>query len=112
MIARRQVFVENVRRCLQSDYLSPGRRTIFSPLRDGNWQRIFQLSASALICGFFWEMWKSYSYAKWIYSIPLVQKFHILEMPILGCAGYLPFGLECGIIADFCDRLSEDYGDG
>ena len=77
-----------------------GRQTIFSPITEGNWQRIFLLAISALICGFFWEMWNIYSFAKWEYSIPFVQRFHIFEMPLLGYAGYLPFGLECGIIAD------------
>ena len=76
-----------------------GKQTIFTPLRRGDWKRIFLLAISALICGFFWEMWNYYSYAKWIYSIPFVQKFHIFEMPLLGYAGYLPFGLECGVIA-------------
>ncbi len=78
-----------------------GMETIFSPLRLGNWERIFLLATSALLCGFFWEMWNYFSYAKWIYSIPFVQKFHIFEMPLIGYAGYLPFGLECGVIADF-----------
>jgi hypothetical protein len=27
--------------------------------------------------------------------------FHLFEMPILGYAGYLPFGLECAVIIDF-----------
>jgi hypothetical protein len=77
-----------------------GMETIFTPLRRGNWSRIFLLAVSALICGFFWEMWNYFSYAKWIYSIPFVQKFHVFEMPLIGYAGYLSFGLECGVVAD------------
>ncbi|WP_143005400.1 hypothetical protein [Desulforhopalus singaporensis] len=77
-----------------------GRATIFTPLKHGNWKRLFLLAISALFCGLFWEMWNSFSYAKWIYSIPLVQRFHIFEMPLLGYAGYLTFGLECGVAAD------------
>ncbi len=84
-----------------------GLETIFSPLRQGNWSRVFLLAISALICGFFWEMWNSFSYAKWIYTIPFVQKFHIFEMPLLGYAGYLSFGLECGVIADLCALKSD-----
>ncbi|HID02221.1 MAG TPA: hypothetical protein EYP18_03270 [Desulfobacterales bacterium] len=81
--------------------------TIFTPLKQGNWSRIVLLAIAAVICGFFWEMWNSFSYAKWIYSIPYVQKYHIFEMPILGYAGYLSFGLECGVIADLCMLKSE-----
>jgi hypothetical protein len=33
---------------------------------------------------------------------------HIFEMPILGYAGYLSFGLECGVIADLC-TLQTDH---
>lgn len=85
-----------------------GMETIFTSLRRGNWRRIFLLALSALICGGFWEMWNYLSYAKWLYSIPFVQKFHIFEMPLLGYAGYLPFGLECGVVADcFAKNLSK-----
>ncbi|MFA5903865.1 MAG: hypothetical protein WC836_07995, partial [Desulfobacula sp.] len=52
----------------------------------------------SLVCGFFWEMFNFYSLARWQYSIPYVQVLHLFEMPILGYAGYLPFGLECGLI--------------
>ena len=53
---------------------------------------------AALICGFFWEMWNFYSLARWTYSVPLVHRFQIFEMPLLGYAGYLPFGLECAVM--------------
>ena len=85
---------------LTSVQLLIGNPTIFTPLSEGNWSRIFLLALAALICGFFWEMWNYFSYAKWLYSIPFVQRFHIFEMPILGYAGYLPFGLECAVVAE------------
>ncbi len=43
-------------------------------------------------------MWNYYSLAKWEYGVPFVQKYLVFEMPILGFAGYLPFGLECAVI--------------
>ncbi len=55
---------------------------------------------SALICGFFWEMWNYWSMIKWTYAIPFVDRFRLFEMPILGYSGYLPFGLECVIIGE------------
>ncbi len=71
----------------------------------GDW-RLFMASASAaLICGWFWEMWNCYSLARWEYGVPFVQKYLVFEMPVLGFAGYLPFGLECAVIADAMDRL-------
>lgn len=76
-----------------------GHRTIFSPVREGNWRRLYLLAIAALICGFFWEMWNFYSQAKWIYEVSYVGRFKLFEMPALGFAGYLPFGLECAVIA-------------
>ena len=40
-------------------------------------------------------MWNYYSMAKWMYSIPYVQRFALFEMPVLGYMGYLPFGVLC-----------------
>ena len=85
--------------------------------RIGEWSSfkaslLSRLSASdfpalaALICGFFWEMWNQYSYPKWEYSIPYVQRFQIFEMPLLGYLGYLPFGLQCRVVADLIERLA------
>jgi len=73
---------------------------IFSPLRDGDWRFVLASAFAALLCGVFWEMWNFYSLAKWVYHVPFVQRFHIFEMPLLGYAGYLPFGLECNVVAE------------
>jgi hypothetical protein len=54
-------------------------------------------------------MWNYYSYAKWIYTIPYVQRFEIFEMPLLGYAGYLPFGLACAVIAGMIDRRTQPH---
>jgi len=80
---------------------------IFSPLRDGDWRFVLTSALAALLCGFFWEMWNFQSLAKWEYHVPFVQRFHFFEMPILGYAGYLPFGLECNVVADMLLRKKE-----
>jgi hypothetical protein len=63
-----------------------------------NQRLVIAAMLSALICGFFWEMWNYWSLIKWHYDIPLVNRFHLFEMPILGYSGYLTFGLECAMI--------------
>lgn len=75
--------------------------TLLTPLTDGNWSPVVLSALSALICGGFWEMWNAYSLVHWEYSIPYVHTFTIGEMPILGYAGYLPFGLECLAVVQF-----------
>ncbi|MEE4113192.1 MAG: hypothetical protein V2I40_10285, partial [Desulfobacteraceae bacterium] len=72
-----------------------GRPTLLSPLRHGDWRPLVVPALAALVCGLFWEMWNYFSLARWTYTIPFVQRFHLFEMPILGYGGYLPFGLEC-----------------
>jgi hypothetical protein len=76
-----------------------GGETVLSGIARGDWRKVWTLAMSALICGFFWEMWNYHSLAKWVYTVPFVNRFHVFEMPILGYAGYLPFGLECAAVA-------------
>jgi len=76
------------------------RPAAFPELGNGDWRHIYRLCLAALICGFFWELWNWNSLAKWIYCVPYVDRFHLFEMPLLGYAGYLPFGLECAVIAE------------
>lgn len=86
-----------------------GKRALFSGVTTGDWQRLYRLSMSALICGFFWELWNYHSYAKWIYTIPFVERYKIFEMPLLGYAGYLPFGPTCALVADtFLKRKTDE----
>ena len=82
-----------------------GERTYFYPLRQGRWEIVAVPMLAALICGFFWEMWNYWSWPKWVYHVPWVGRFKVFEMPILGYAGYLPFGLECAVVADWWGRL-------
>ncbi len=88
-----------------------GQVTILSSIRQGDWSRLYRLALAALICGFFWEMWNFFSAAKWVYDIPFVCRFKLFEMPILGYIGYLPFGLECGVIGDifgkWCSKIQK-----
>jgi hypothetical protein len=63
----------------------------------GDWREAGSWALAALACGVFWELWNFPSAAKWIYTVPFVQRWMIFEMPLLGYAGYLPFGLECAV---------------
>ena len=83
-----------------------GESNVFSDIAKGNWHPVISSALAALLCGCFWEMWNYYSLAKWVYTIPFVQRYQIFEMPILGYAGYLPFGLECSAIGGMIASLS------
>lgn len=66
----------------------------------GDWHRAAAWMLAALVSGFFWELWNGHSLAKWIYTVPYADRWHVFEMPLLGYAGYLPFGLECGVVVE------------
>ena len=72
-----------------------GRETIFSGITNGDGTSLWLAALAALFCGVCWEMWNFKSLAHWEYAIPAVHAFKLFEMPLLGYAGYLPFGLEC-----------------
>ncbi len=65
----------------------------------GDWSVPVSAALAGLVCGFFWEMWNFHSLVRWEYSIPFVHRFQVFEMPLLGYAGYWPFGLECLLVS-------------
>jgi hypothetical protein len=77
-----------------------GRPGVGREIAAGDWRRAATWAMAALVCGFFWEMWNSHSAAKWIYTVPFVDRWHVFEMPLLGYLGYLPFGLECLLVME------------
>jgi len=86
--------------CLQA---LRGKKHIFWEIANGDWRLVISSALAALLCGGLWEMWNYYSLAKWEYSIPFVHCCQVFEMPILGYAGYLPFGLECAAVGRMLD---------
>jgi hypothetical protein len=78
--------------------------SMLDALARGDWRPFAASAFAALLCGWFWEMWNYYSLARWEYAVPFVHKFLIFEMPVLGFAGYLPFGLECAAIGSIIER--------
>jgi hypothetical protein len=69
-------------------------------LLPGDWRPVILSATAALFCGFWWELWNAYSFSHWEYTIPYVHALKIFEMPILGFAGYLPFGITCFVVAE------------
>ena len=89
--------------CLQT---LMGERHLLTDLTVGNWTPLVAAVLAAFICGLFWEMWNVFSLAKWKYSIPLVHRYQIFEMPLLGYAGYLPFGLQCAVVGNLLENIT------
>ncbi len=71
-----------------------GNRSLVEWTKSGDWQPILALWLGVLLTAFFWEMWNSLSYPKWVYHVAWGGWWHLFEMPLLGYGGYLPFSLE------------------
>jgi hypothetical protein len=84
-----------------------GRPHPLQAVSRGDWRPVVASALAALLCGLFWEMWNWQSYARWIYAIPYVGAFRIFEMPVLGYAGYLPFGLICAAAGEWAGLADE-----
>lgn len=75
-----------------------GERCLLDRLKAGAWGLVFRFAVAALVCGLCWETWNYYALAKWVYAVPWVHGWQIWEMPLIGFAGYLPFGVECAAV--------------
>ena len=75
-----------------------GERCLLDRLKTGAWGLVFRFAVAALVCGLCWETWNYYALAKWVYAVPWVHGWQIWEMPLIGFAGYLPFGVECAAV--------------
>jgi hypothetical protein len=87
-----------------------GYWTPFTPIQQkGDWSNICLIAIATLLNGIFWEFWNFGSYwfqdkattnpNFWKYAVPYVDKYYLFsEMPILGYAGYLLFGIVCWIL--------------
>lgn len=80
-------------------------KSVLDSFAVGNWSVFFRFAVASLICGFCWETWNYHAYAKWIYAVPYVHRFQIWEMPLIGFAGYLPFGVECAAVTAWISPL-------
>ena len=85
-----------------------GERHAFTRVASGDWRGPWLAVVAALFCGLCWELWNIFSLARWTYHIPHAQVLHLFEMPLLGYAGYLPFGITCVVAAHLLTGLTPD----
>jgi hypothetical protein len=75
-----------------------GNRSLWREWLSGHRDEIFAMLVAGLFCGFLWEFWNYWAFAKWIYVFPLMQRFKIFEMPPAGYLGFPPFCVECFVM--------------
>lgn len=72
-----------------------GNESLIGDLRAGRYDRLINLMLSGLLCGVLWEFWNYWSRAKWHYTVPVMERTKIFEMPLPGYLGFPAFALEC-----------------
>ena len=78
--------------------------------RDGNRDRLVNLLLSGFLCGGLWEFWNYWSRAKWHYTVPIMERYKIFEMPVPGYLGFAAFALECFTMYVFVRRAFTPHG--
>lgn len=72
-----------------------GGESLTADLHAHRSDRLINLLASGVLCGFLWEFWNFWSRAKWHYTVPIMANVRIFEMPVPGYFGFPAFALEC-----------------
>jgi len=75
-----------------------GMPSLLRELEKGSAQKLLSLFLAGLICGLLWEFWNFWAKAKWVYTVPYLNRPQIFEMPLYGFLGFLPFAVECFVM--------------
>jgi hypothetical protein len=82
-----------------------GGESLWIDIRAGRYDRLVNLSLSGFLCGVLWEFWNFWAGAKWHYTVPIMERWKIFEMPLPGYFGFPPFALECFTMYVFVRQL-------
>jgi len=82
-----------------------GGESLWLDVRAADYRRLINLALSGFLCGVLWEFWNFWSRAKWHYTVPIMERWKIFEMPVPGYFGFPPFALECFTMYVFVRRL-------
>jgi hypothetical protein len=82
-----------------------GAESLWADIRAGRYDRLVNLMLSGFLCGVLWEFWNFWAGAKWHYTVPIMERWKIFEMPVPGYFGFPPFALECFTMYVFVRRL-------
>jgi len=72
-----------------------GAEALTRDWREGRTDRAINLMLAGVVCGLLWELWNYWARTKWIYTVPILERFKVFEMPVPGYLGFPAFALEC-----------------
>lgn len=59
---------------------------------------VYAMLWAGLLCGFLWEFWNYWAFARWVYVFPILQDYKLFEMPIPGYLGFPAFCVEAFVM--------------
>lgn len=68
--------------------------SLLGDLSRGSWARIARLLAGGLFIGLLWELYNSMAAARWIYTVPGLERVKLFEMPFPGFLGFPVLALD------------------
>lgn len=78
-------------------------QSLLAELARGESRRLATLLAAGAINGGLWEGWNVLTRTGWIYTVPLMDWFHVFEMPLLGYLGFPLLAIECAVLWSLLD---------
>jgi hypothetical protein len=75
--------------------------SLLRDLEEGRPGRFCALLVAGWTCGWLWEFWNYWAWARWQYVFPILQDWKIFAMPAPGYLGFLPFAVECSVMLVF-----------
>jgi hypothetical protein len=87
-----------------------GGESLVRDFGDGRYERLKNLILSGFLCGVLWEFWNYWARAKWHYTVPIMERLKIFEMPVPGYLGFPAFAIECFTMYVFVRALWSALG--
>lgn len=69
-------------------------RSLLADLAAGSWSRVLQLLAAGWAVGLTWETLNWFAHARWIYTVPGLERWKLFEMPLPGFLGFPVLALD------------------
>ncbi len=89
-----------------------GAPSLLSDWKSGVARRFALLALAGLIAGFIWQLLNVQAEARWVFSLPHLDHWKILEMPVLGYLGFVPFAFSVHTAGAVAARLWDRAGAG
>lgn len=76
-------------------------RSFFREIEEKKWNNLLSWILAGFTAGLLWEFWNFWAGSHWQYSLPYLNFWKVLQMPVCGYTGFLPFALEVFALHQF-----------